>query len=78
MLYQSHLCSGSKWSLNAREGLNSLDVIYKTEALRLATTFDVSYRMKIGGAKIIEYLSQARKDDNSILVSKFIDALKEN
>jgi len=34
--------------------------------------------MKIGGAKIIEYLSQARKDDNSILVSKFIDALKEN
>ena len=80
MLYQSHMCNGSKTLilLNDSYRFCTLDLIYKTEALRLVTTFDVSYRMRIGGPKIINYLDQATKDDTTVLVSKFIDLLKEN
>ena len=78
-LYQSHMCNKSKIPfLLSIIHVRTLDLIYKTEALRLVTTFDVSYRMRVGGPKIINYLDQATKDDTTVLVSKFIDLLKEN
>ena len=67
-----------KWVRFDKTASKLLDVIYKTEALRITTTFDVSYKMRLGGSKIIKYLDEATKEDNNVLVSKFIDLLKAN
>ena len=52
------------------------DFIMKTEAIRIATTFDVSYKMRIGSERINQFVKQAESDENNISISKFLKLLK--
>ena len=49
----------------------------KTEAIRIATTFDVSYKMRIGSERINQFVKQAESDENNVSISKFLKLLKD-
>ena len=48
----------------------------KTEAIRITTTFDVSYKMRIGSERINQFVKQAESDENNVSISKFLKLLK--
>ena len=48
----------------------------KTEAVRIATTFDVSYKMRLGSERINELIKQSESDENNVSISKFLKLLK--
>ena len=83
MLNGSHLTVGGKSdnfenhaTLIIRYSFFTQDFIMKTEAIRIATTFDVSYKMRIGSERINQFVKHAESDENNVSISKFLKLLK--
>ena len=81
MLNGSHLTVGGKSDNFENHATYSIhfftqDFTMKTEAIRIATTFDVSYKMRIGSERINQFVKQAESDENNVSISKFLKLLK--